>query len=109
MAQRHRLHLVVGDIDHRRAEAGVEPGDFGAHLEPGLGVEIGEGLIEQEHPGPADQGAAQRNPLPLAAGERGGFAVEAGGEVEDLRGILDALGNLALGKCRSFNPKAMLS
>ena len=105
VAERHGLDLIVGYIDHRRAEAGVEPGDFGAHLEAGLGVKIREGLIEQEHPGLADEGAAKRNPLPLAAGERGGFAIEAGGEVEDLRGILDALGDLCPWKMPELQPE----
>ena len=66
----------------------MEPGDFGAHLQAGLGVQVGEGFIEQEQLGLADHGAPERQPAALAAGERRGFAVETGGQVEDLRGLL---------------------
>ena len=105
VAERQGLDLIVGDVNHRRGEAGVEPGDFGAHLEAGLGVEVGEGLIEQKQLGLADDGAAERDPLALAAGEGGGFAVETGGEIEDLRGVLDPLVNFRPGKMPELQPE----
>ena len=36
----HRLHLVVGDVDHRGAQAVVQTGDLRAHLHPQLRVEV---------------------------------------------------------------------
>jgi len=86
----------------------VEAGDFGAHLEAGRGVEIGEGLIEQEDLWSADDGAAESDTLALAAGERGGLAVKTGSKVEGLRGILHALSNFRPGTCRSFNRRQVV-
>src|ERR1039458_8834844 len=39
IGERHRLGLVVGDVDHRRAEGGVQLGEFEPHLHAQLGVE----------------------------------------------------------------------
>ena len=69
-----------------------------------MGVEVAEGLIEQEQPGLADDGPAQRDSLPLAAGERGWSAVQAGGQIEDLCGVPHPLVNFRLGimpECQS--------
>ena len=41
-----------------------------------LGVEVGERLVHEEHGGLADDGAAERDALALAAGELLGLAVE---------------------------------
>ena len=41
IAERHRLDLIVSDMDGRDAEPGMEPAEFGAHLHAQLGVEIG--------------------------------------------------------------------
>ncbi len=49
VAHRHRLDLVVGDVDGRRAEALVQPRDLGAGLHAQLGVEVRERLVHQEH------------------------------------------------------------
>ena len=46
--QRHRLDLVVGDIDDGGADPLVQLLDLHAHLDAQLGVEIGERLVEQE-------------------------------------------------------------
>ena len=98
VAQGHGLYLVVGDVEHRRAEAGLEAGDFGAHLEPGGSVKVAEGLIEQEQARAADQRAAQGNPLALAAGEGGGAAVEAIVEAEDAGDVMHPLAGLRPGE-----------
>ena len=68
-AQRHRLDLVVGDVDGGDAEARVQPAELGPQLHPQLGVEIGERLVEQEGLRVADDGAAHGDALALAAGE----------------------------------------
>ena len=51
VAEGHRLGLVVGDVDRGRAEPLLQPGDRGAHLDPELGVEVGQRLVHQEHLG----------------------------------------------------------
>ena len=69
MAERHRLDLVVRDVEHRRAGPSLEIRDLGADLAAKLGVEVRERLVEQEDRGLADERAAHRDPLALAAGE----------------------------------------
>ena len=85
VAHRHRLDLVVRDVDRRHAERALEPGDLGAHLHAQLGVEVRERLVHQEDLRLADDRAAQRDPLPLPARERSRLAVEQLLEAEDLR------------------------
>ena len=45
LAQRHRLGLVVRDVDRRHAEPRVELGERGAHADAQLRVEVRERLI----------------------------------------------------------------
>ena len=73
---RHRLDLVVGDIDDGGADALVQPLDLHPHLDAQFGIEIGERLVEQEQQGIAHQGAAHRHALALTAGQLRRFAVE---------------------------------
>ena len=40
VAHRHRLDLVVRDVNHRRLEPLVQLGNFRSHLHPHLGVEV---------------------------------------------------------------------
>ena len=69
VGERHRLDLVVGDVDHRRGDLLVQPLDLAAHLVAELGVEVGERLVEQEDARAAHDGAADGDALALAAGE----------------------------------------
>ena len=65
--ERHRLDLVVRDIDDRRAGLLMQPLDLDAHVDAQLGVEIGQRLVEQEHARLTHQRAAHRDALALAA------------------------------------------
>ena len=85
VGQRHRLDLVVGDVDERRRELLVQLLDLGAHLDAQLGVEIGERLVEEEDLRVAHDGAAHGDALSLAAGELARAALEEVVEAEDLR------------------------
>ena len=69
VGHRHRLDLVVGDVDHGGVELLVEALQLGAHLHAQLGVEVGERLVHQEGLRIAHQRAAERDPLLLPAGE----------------------------------------
>ena len=40
VAQRHGLSLIVGDVDSGGAEAFLQLGNFGAHLDAELGVQV---------------------------------------------------------------------
>ncbi len=96
VAQRHRLGLVVRDVDGGGAQPVLQPGDLAAHLHPQLGVEVGQRLVHQERLGIAHDRAAHRDPLTLTAGQLRGLAVQKVGQVKDFRGLLDLLGDLGL-------------
>ena len=68
--ERHRLGLVVRDIDDRRTQAIVELGDLGAHLDAKLGVQVRERLVHEEYLWVAHDGAAHGDALTLASRER---------------------------------------
>ena len=70
--------------------------DLGAHLHPKLGVEVGQRLVEQEHPRMADDRPAQGDALALAAGKLTRLALEQFVDAEDLGGLLHAPGDLRL-------------
>ena len=96
VAHGHGLDLVVRDVDHGGAEAGMELVDFGAHLDAHLGVEVGERFVEEEDGGLADDGAADGDALALAAGEGLRLAFEVVADAEDIRGLQHALVDLGL-------------
>src|SRR6266702_6931589 len=54
----HGLDLVVGDVDGRGLQPLVQLLDLGAHRDAQLGVEVRQGLVEQEHLRIAHDGAA---------------------------------------------------
>ena len=67
MGERHRLDLVVGDVDRRCAEIALEMLELGAHMSPQLRIEVGQGFVHQEtgwacapSPGPGRRAAFGR-------------------------------------------------
>ena len=46
IAERHRLFLIMGDVDHGRAEPSLQALNLAAHLNPQPGVEIAQRLVE---------------------------------------------------------------
>ena len=69
VGERHRLFLVVRDVDGRDAERALQLAQLEARLEAQLGVEVGERLVEQEEARLADDRARERDALLLAARE----------------------------------------
>ena len=69
MRHGHRFRLIVSHIDEGQAGILVKFRDFLAHLDPQLGIEIGQGLIHQEELGMAYESPAKRNSLTLSAGQ----------------------------------------
>ena len=65
--ERHRLHLIVGDMDRGHAQAFVEAPQLGAQLHPQFRVQVGERLVEQERTRMAHDRPPHGHPLPLAA------------------------------------------
>ena len=103
-AHGHRLDLVVGDVDHRRAEAPVQRRDLAARRHAQCRVEVGERLVEQEHLGVAHDGAAERHALALTARQRMRLAAEQLREAQDARDVGNA--PLDLGTIHGAAPEA---
>ncbi len=88
VAHRHRLDLVVGDVDDRRRQAALQLHQLRTRLHPQLGVEVGERLVHEERLRAAHDRARQRDPLTLPARQLRGLAVEQAAEVEAVGGLL---------------------
>ena len=105
VAERHRLDLVVRDVDGRRLEPLVQALELDAHLHAQLGVEVRERLVEEEHLRLAHDRAADRDALPLAAGELARLALEQLLDAEDLGRVPHALRDLGLGELPQLQPE----
>src|SRR5208282_790773 len=81
---RHGLDLVMRHIDHRRTEPSMERRNLTPHLHAKLGVEIGQGLVEQEGLRLLHDRAADCNALALPARELGGLAVKKMGDLQNI-------------------------
>ena len=106
LAERHRLGLVVRDVDGRDAEPLVQLRERGAHADAQLRVEVRERLVEQERLRLAHDRAAHRDALPLAAGELRRPPVEQVGEAEQLGDLVDAARDLGLRRAARLQPVA---
>src|SRR6185369_15406888 len=62
------------------------------------GVEVAERLVEEAEPGPPHQGAAERHPLALAAGELARAPLEEAVELQADGDLADAVVDLVAGK-----------
>jgi hypothetical protein len=96
MAHGHRLDLVVGDVDHRRAESRLELDDVRSHLDAQLRVEVRQRLVHQEDLRRPHDRPTHGDSLALSAGQRFREALEVFGESQEFGGVLDALLRLAL-------------
>ncbi|EJZ18176.1 phenol hydroxylase [Rhizobium sp. Pop5] len=81
---RHRLHLVVGDVNDGRLQLAVQALQLRAHLHAERRIEVRQRLVEQDQRRLLDDGPADRHALALAAGKSGRTAVEIVGELQDL-------------------------
>ena len=67
VAHRQRLFLVVGHVHERDPDLALEGLELELHLLAQLEVEGAERLVEEEHGGPVDERAGERDALLLAA------------------------------------------
>ena len=105
LAERHRLGLVVRDVDRRDAELRVELRQRGPHADAQLGVEVRERLVHQERLRLTHDRAAHRDALALAAGELKRLAVEHLGQSEQRCDLVDATPRIsAFGAFRTLSP-----
>ena len=68
VGERHRLELVVRDVDHRRPELLMQPRELVPHPRTQIGVEVRQRLVEQQHLRSTHDRAGDGDTLPLAAG-----------------------------------------
>jgi hypothetical protein len=66
IGHRHRLDLVVRDVDHRLAELLMQTLDLAAHLFAQLCIQVGQRFVEQVQACVAHDGAPDRDALQLA-------------------------------------------
>ena len=105
IGQRHRLQLVMGDVDHRRAQLPVQPGELVPHPHAQFGVQIRQGLVEEQHARPANDGAGDRHALPLPAGQGTRPPVEQRQQVQRPRHRRHPLRDFRLGPARDTQRK----
>ena len=85
-----RFPLIVGDIDSGHPEFLLDAAEFELHVFAELPVEGGQGLVEEEDIGLEDEGAGNRHPLLLAAGELMRAALGHAGKANEVEIALDA-------------------
>ena len=81
----------------------------GPGLDAQLGVEVGEGLIQEEDGRLADDRTPEGHTLALATGELLWLAVQEVVKLDHLGRFFDPAVDFGLGVLRSLRPKAMLS
>ena len=100
----------MGHVQRGHPEVALDPGDLRAHLDPELGVEVGQRLVHEERLGLADDGPPHGHPLALSARQRGRLALQVVVQAEDPAGVPDPPVDVVLGQLsRSLRPNAMLS
>src|SRR5690554_876631 len=104
LRERHRLDLVVRDVETGGAQAAMQFLDFKTHLHPQLGIQVGERFVEQEDLRFAHDGPTHRHPLTLPAGQLARATVQQMAQFEDLGCHLDTLLNLALAEAADLQP-----
>ncbi len=83
VGDRVRLLLIVGDVDRGDAELALQHFQLGAHLDPQLGVEVGERLVEQQHLGLDHDRPGERDALLLPTGKLRRPAIRVGREPDE--------------------------
>ena len=109
VAHRERLLLVVGHVDERDPDLGLDALELDLEALPELEVEGAEGLVEEQHVRPVDEGAGERDPLLLAAGQLVRLALLVARQVDQLERLTVRRAISVLGRRRlRLSPKAML-
>ena len=91
IGERHRLNLVVRNVDCRRCDRLMNLLNLGAHLNAQFGVKVGERFVEEKYLGVANDRATHRNALALPARKLLRATIEKLGDVENTGGALYAL------------------
>ena len=96
----HGLGLIVGNVDGGDAGLLLDAADLRPHGDTELGIQVGKGLVKQQHTGLHHQGSCQGDTLLLSAGElvrHTGFHAGQAHQLQDVRDLLldNILGKLA--------------
>jgi hypothetical protein len=83
----------------------VDLEDFRAHLHAQMRIEVGQGLVEQEHGGIAHDGAPERDALALAARELSRAPFQERLDIEHRRGVANAPVDLVVGQFAPAQPE----
>jgi hypothetical protein len=105
IAERHRLDLVVGDVDRGRRHALMDPSELGPKLRAQLGVEVREWLVEQEDLWASRQRPAHRDALSLPTRKLGRLSIEQFVECEERADLPDPLGDDVLRHLALLQPE----
>ena len=109
VGHRHRLHLVVRDVDRGRLQPVVQRAQLLAHQLAELGVERAERLVHHEGERLAHDRAAERDALAVAARQARDRLVEQVRDAQDARRLVDlARRSRARGMPCETSGKAML-
>ena len=96
IGQSHGFDLVMGDIDHGRAQPLFEGGNLGAHVDTQGGIEIGQRLVKKKQPRIAHDGAANGDTLALPARQFARLALKQRIQPQNLCGRLDPRADIGL-------------
>ena len=96
VAQRHRLLVVLGDVEDGGLELLEQPRQLQPHLVAQLGVDVAQRVVEQQDLGPAHQRPAQRRALLLPVRELARQVVQHVGYAQELGHLLHALLDVGL-------------
>ena len=89
---------VVGHVNHGRAQVALEADELDPQHFAQLGIQIGEGLVEQKKTGLAHDGATNGNALHFAARQVRGGPVEKRRDTEQICSIGNAVGDFCFGE-----------
>src|SRR5436190_9144421 len=89
VGHRHRLLLVVRDVDEGDADVVLEALDEELHLLAELHIERAERLVEKQHTRAVDEGARKRDTLLLASRELSGLALAVAAQLDEVEHLLD--------------------
>ena len=90
VADRQGLALVVGDIHRGDSRSFLDGPDRSTHLDAKLRVQVGKGLVHQQHVGLDDDGPGKGDTLLLAAGHVLGLPVAKRGNLHHVEHLLHA-------------------
>ena len=99
------LLMIVGHDDGGDAQLLLDALDLHLHLYPELGVQVGEGLIQQQNGGTGHQSPGQGHPLLLTAGELPGITLVHAGKLYQSEHVLHPLTDLVFGQLLELQTK----